>query len=412
MRNSVKLTAIITAAILMTPLAPANAVAEVNASIGYLYANAGTSVGAGGNYSSSIPDGLSMTISYDWYSCTTKTTFATTRSNLWTPQPGDVTTQDITDALAANGCTAIQLGAEWGILVSNFYNNTNWNATGIKPYVTGVQHLKSDNMSYPVQALADGYRLVEASATPTLTKNGEQLVATDGTYVTDEKETGDWTSGSYYLCDSPVSAGGFIWSEYKEEEYDGTVLEACKRLYGPWTGWDADYLEETTFDLNADYTNSEPVDENTPPAIIDLNGKYVVRAVNANSVSLWSDSVRIGEEVVAEPVTAQKKIYFELNNSKLSARQLATLKTWVNLAKSSIGEAQLTVNIKAYTQGYRKNGANKSLGLGRANAIKKALHYAKLGGNVTASYAGPSRVAGAKGRYAVVTLSWTPIDER
>jgi len=179
-------------------------------------------------------------------------------------------------------------------------------------------------------------------------------------------------------------------------------------VYGPWTGWQTDWLTGTTFDPNGQYTNAQPVDENTPPAIINLTGKYLVRVNNAGVIATWSNSVRIGPDQAAQPLKIQKRFYFDAGASTLSNAQLTILKTWIKQSKSTIGAATVTATIKSFSQGNQKSTANRVLGLGRSKSIKNALGALKFKAKVSDSYAGPSGVLGANGRYAIVTLTWMP----
>lgn len=411
MRKSLKAIASLVAGMLLLPLAPANAVVELKADITNLVLNVSSNLGTTGSYGSAVVDGYSLDIRYDWYACATKTSFASTRHNLWEPSVGDATVQDIADALTTHDCTLVKENTEWGVRAYEFYSGTAWNSAPIKPFGAVVQRIESDYLPYTVRALSAGVRFVEATATPTLTQGDGVINATDGTYLADESLTGSWVWGVYYICDAPVVAGGLVIGVFEDSIFESSAIAQCRELFGPWTGWDTDYHNETTFDPTAEYTDREPIDSDTPP-IVDIQGKYLIRVNEARSVATWSSSVRVGGEEVPQPVTLKKRVYFGPGSSKPSAQQLKALKTWINSAKADIGEAQLSVTIKGYSQGTRKNAANLSLGLARAKSIKMALKSMKLDGTMSHSYAGPSRITGANGRFVVVTLKWTPIAER
>ena len=180
-----------------------------------------------------------------------------------------------------------------------------------------------------------------------------------------------------------------------EDPLAGTALADCSQLFGPWSGWDTDFHNETTFDPNAEYTNAYPVDWQTPPPLIDIQGKYVVRVNEARAFQTWSSSVRIGaDEEVAEPISVQKRFYFDRSNPRLAAKQRAALKAWAQSVKAQAGDAPLTITIKGLTQGKRLNPANKALGIARAIEVSRLLKAVGLSGKSRLSYGGASRVIG------------------
>ena len=262
------------------------------------------------------------TQSFEWYKCSANTEFIA-----MVPPPtifeGElvvVNSQAVIDGkLSESGCIVVSGKVDSSISLTDFYNSNGTLKDPTKRFVTAVT-LTTPPPSItqlPHSAIASGgYLRTATNPVPGMAKEGEEYVSTDPTFnngVGDPEITP--TSYSWYACDEDVE-GGFNLHEWMgvDISISDTGVQGCQKLYTSWEmdeGWMGLEVEGLRFEPAAGpvYTNDPvntyvPLTVNDVPVVIDLDGKYLVRTIDAYPYFGWSGGVKVGaEEEVVDPGT-------------------------------------------------------------------------------------------------------------
>jgi hypothetical protein len=270
----------------------------------------------------SVANSDQPTQSFQWYKCSANTEFIA-----MVPPPttfeGElvvVNSQAVIDGkLADAGCVVVAGKVDSSISLTDFYNSNGTLKDPSKRFVTAVT-LTTPPPSIaqlPHSAIASGgYLRTSTNPVPGMSKEGNEYVSTDPTF---NNGVGDPeispTGYSWYACEEDVT-GGFNLHEWKDVEINisDTGVAGCQKLFTSWEmgeGWMGTEVEGLRFEPAAGpvYTHDPanqyvPLAVNDVPVVIDLDGKYLVRTIDAYPYFGWSNGVKVGEEEeVVDPGT-------------------------------------------------------------------------------------------------------------
>lgn len=275
--------------------------------------------------SASVSTGVSVynsqqpTKSYQWYKCAAKTDFIA-----MVPPPSGfggslvvVNSQAVLDGkLSDAGCVVLAGKVDESISVTEFYNANGTLKDAAKPFLT-VTTLVTPPQSIsqlPHSGIANGaYLRTSTKPIPGMEKVGKEYVSTDPTFnngVGDPVITP--TNYFWYACDSKVVAGSKLheWMGVDISISD-TPVANCQKLFTSWEmgeGWMGVEVTGLRFEPAAGpvYTNDPanpyvPLAVNDVPTVIDLEGKYLVRSVDAYPYFGWSNGVMVNSASEENP---------------------------------------------------------------------------------------------------------------
>ena len=281
------------------------------------------------------------TQSYVWYRCSANTEFIA-----MVPPPttfeGElvvVNSQAVIDGnLAEAGCVVVAGKVDSSVSLTDFYNSNGTLKDSSKPFITAVT-LTTPPPSIaqlPHSAIATGaYLRTSTNPVPGLEKDGSEYVATNPAF---NNGAGDPvitpTDYSWFACEEDVT-GGFKLHEWMgvEMSLSQTGVAGCQRLFSSWEmseGWMGAEVEGLRFDPASGplYTNDPssqyvPLAVNDVPVAVDLDGKYLVRTIDAYPYFAWSNGVKVGEEEEEEVVDPGTDGSGELADTGTSSDYLA-----------------------------------------------------------------------------------------
>lgn len=257
--------------------------------------------------------------SYQWYKCAEKITFIS-----MVPSPtvfeGALTVVNTAEVLTARlndaGCVILAGKVDSSISITDFYNSNGTLKDASKPFLTAeaLYTPPAEISQQPHKGLAEGAFLrTSVKPIPGLSKSGDEFVSTNPTF-TDGAGSHEVTPVEYmwYACDEDVTEG-FKLHEWSDGNFNisTTPLATCQRLFSAWEvteGWSGTAVSGLTFNSASApvYTNSpltayEPLLENDVPAVLNLDGKYIVKAVDAYPYFGWSNGQVVGAEEETNP---------------------------------------------------------------------------------------------------------------
>ena len=366
-------------------------------------------------------------LSFTWYKCSANTSFIAMVPYVQTIEIPltVVNSESVLDGkLEEAGCVLLDGVVGDYISITNFYNADGTLKDPTKPFLSAKTLLTPPDgvPQQPHSAISQGaYLKTSTNPIPGMEKVGDDYVSTDPTFVDGGGEY--VTTVNYYswvACDGPV-VGGFKLHEWFQSDVDisGTPVVNCQRLYTAWEqeeGWSGTRVSGLS--LNPDavtlYTN-DPASEYEPfavdgvPTAINIDGKYLVRTIDAYPYFGWSSGVEVGDPV--DPVTpavsgkASSKIIFAGDSAVLTASAKSVLSKFVSSKKLKTKKT-VKVTVVGYTLFVAGTTNDAKLSKARAAAVTSYLKKLGVKATFTNKGAGVSGLKNAQARNATISVTW------